>query len=98
MIFSLHRSDARKLVLPTEEYYVLTNGEPGLIPCRPSHPGDFFSPIIRIKRCNKNESYFYIIIFQMSYYPCTEKGNQIEELLITRFQKNFVNYVSKTEM
>jgi len=31
-------SDNEKLLLPTEEYYVLNHNEAGLIPCRPSHP------------------------------------------------------------
>lgn len=75
--FFICSSDNEKLLLPTEEYYVLNHNEPGLIPCRPSHP-DVEVSLYRDGRSNRGREnivnlYFHILEWVKVFFKSAYK-------------------------
>ena len=60
-------SGNEKLLLPTEEYYVLNHNEAGLIPCRPSHP-DVEVSLYRDGRSNRGRENIVTIFIYFYFF------------------------------
>lgn len=73
-------SDSKQLLLPTEDYYVLNNNEPGLIPCRPSHP-DVEVSLYRDGRSNRGREN----IVNIKYIKNFLKRFKVDLISVTKF-------------